>query len=72
MPNDAAAIRAAAQIYLDGLYEGDADKLASVFHPTSGTDLGGERRPHAAASRPVARSRAQPAVGKGARARSAR
>ena len=21
--------------YLDGLYEGDADKLASVFHPTS-------------------------------------
>lgn len=29
MPNDAAAIRAAAQIYLDGLYEGDADKLAS-------------------------------------------
>jgi hypothetical protein len=35
MPNDAAAIRAAAQIYLDGLYEGDADKLASVFHPTS-------------------------------------
>lgn len=35
MPNDAAAIRAAAQTYLDGLYEGDADKLASVFHPTS-------------------------------------
>ena len=23
------------QIYFDGLYEGDADKLASVFHPTS-------------------------------------
>jgi hypothetical protein len=35
MSTDVAAIRAAAQIYLDGLYEGDADKLASVFHPTS-------------------------------------
>jgi hypothetical protein len=23
------------QSYLDGLYEGDADKLAGVFHPTS-------------------------------------
>lgn len=23
------------QTYLDGLYEGDADKIASVFHPTS-------------------------------------
>ena len=32
---DEAAIRVAAQTYLDGLYEGDADKLASVFHPTS-------------------------------------
>lgn len=29
------AIEAAVQTYLDGLYEGDADKLASVFHPTS-------------------------------------
>ena len=35
MTNEAAAIRTAAQTYLDGLYEGDADKLASVFHPTS-------------------------------------
>src|SRR5215472_10502822 len=35
MANDVAAIRTAAQIYLDGLYEGNADKLASVFHPTS-------------------------------------
>jgi Putative lumazine-binding len=32
---DQAEIQRAAQIYLDGLYEGDADKLASVFHPTS-------------------------------------
>lgn len=35
MPDDAAAIREAVNTYLDGLYEGDADKLASVFHPTS-------------------------------------
>jgi len=35
MADETAAIRSAAQIYLDGLYEGDADKLASVFHPTS-------------------------------------
>lgn len=35
MSDEMAAIRAAAQTYLDGLYEGDADKLASVFHPTS-------------------------------------
>jgi hypothetical protein len=32
---DRAAIETAVQTYLDGLYEGDADKLASVFHPTS-------------------------------------
>ena len=35
MVDEIQAIRAAAQIYLDGLYEGDADKLATVFHPTS-------------------------------------
>ncbi|MEO5882298.1 MAG: nuclear transport factor 2 family protein [Caldimonas sp.] len=35
MPEDLAEIRAAVETYLDGLYEGDADKLASVFHPTS-------------------------------------
>jgi hypothetical protein len=32
---DITAIEAAVKVYLDGLYEGDADKLASVFHPTS-------------------------------------
>jgi hypothetical protein len=32
---DQAEIQRAAETYLDGLYEGDADKLASVFHPTS-------------------------------------
>ena len=31
---DLDAISAAVKIYLDGLYEADADKLASVFHPT--------------------------------------
>ena len=33
--SDRAAIEAATQTYFDGLYEGDAEKLASVFHPTS-------------------------------------
>lgn len=35
MMDERAAIEAAVQTYLDGLFEGDADKLASVFHPTS-------------------------------------
>lgn len=35
MTDERTAIKAAVQTYLDGLYEGDADKLASVFHPTS-------------------------------------
>ena len=35
MSNDHPAIEQAVQTYLDGLYEGDADKLASVFHDTS-------------------------------------
>ena len=30
-----AAIAATVQTYLDGLYEGDADKIAAAFHPTS-------------------------------------
>jgi hypothetical protein len=33
--NEAAAITAIVQTYLDGLYEGDADKIAKAFHPTS-------------------------------------
>lgn len=32
---DRSAIEASIQTYFDGLYEGDTDKLASVFHPTS-------------------------------------
>ena len=35
MSADLKAIEAAVHDYLDGLYEGDADKLARVFHPTS-------------------------------------
>lgn len=35
MTDDISAIRTAANTYLDGLHEGDADKLAAVFHPTS-------------------------------------
>jgi hypothetical protein len=33
--DDRQAIERSVQTYLDGLYEGDADKLASVFHETS-------------------------------------
>ena len=33
--DDRQAIEQTVQTYLDGLYEGDADKLASVFHDTS-------------------------------------
>ena len=33
--NDHSAISACIATYLDGLYEGDADKIASVFQPTS-------------------------------------
>jgi hypothetical protein len=35
MSDDLSAIKAAVETYLDGLYEGDAEKLAAVFHPTS-------------------------------------
>ena len=35
MNEDIKAIESATRTYLDGLYEGDVDKLASVFHPTS-------------------------------------
>jgi hypothetical protein len=33
--DDRRAIEACIQTYFDGLYEGDADKLGSVFHETS-------------------------------------
>ena len=35
MNTEITAIRQAVQTYLDAIYEGDADKIASVFHPTS-------------------------------------
>ncbi|MGH6713238.1 MAG: nuclear transport factor 2 family protein [Bradyrhizobium sp.] len=35
MNTDARALRALAQTYLDGAYEMDADKFASIFHPSS-------------------------------------
>lgn len=35
MTNDRDDIERAVRTYLDGLYEGDADKLAAVFHETS-------------------------------------
>jgi Putative lumazine-binding len=34
-PADRAAIEGVIKTYLDGLYEGDAEKLAAAFHPTS-------------------------------------
>jgi hypothetical protein len=34
-PDDRAAIEQLIQTYFDGLYEGDADQLASIFHDTS-------------------------------------
>jgi len=33
--DDVKIIEEVIQTYLDGLYEGDADKIASAFHPTS-------------------------------------
>ncbi len=66
MAEDLDDIRAAVKTYLDGLYEGDADKLASVFHPTSSLtcEEGGALRPlprdewlAAVRARPSAKSR---------------
>ncbi len=35
MSDDRSTVEAAIADYFDGLYEGDADKLAAVFHPTA-------------------------------------
>jgi hypothetical protein len=32
---DRSSVEAAVQLYFDGLYEGDADKIGAVFHPTA-------------------------------------
>ncbi len=47
MSNELPAIEAAVTDYLDGLYEGDAEKLARVFHPTSALtfEVKGELKP---------------------------
>jgi len=69
MSDDAKAVEAAVQTYLDGLYEGDADKLASVFHPTSAltweengvlTPLPRDQWLDAVRSRPSAKARGLP------------
>lgn len=33
--HDRSSVEAVIRLYLDGLYEGDADKLAEAFHPTA-------------------------------------
>ncbi|MDU6833257.1 MAG: nuclear transport factor 2 family protein, partial [Bradyrhizobium sp.] len=35
MSTDRSSIEAVVQGYFDALYEGDADKLGAVFHPTA-------------------------------------
>lgn len=69
MVDERSAIEAAVKTYLDGLYEGDADKLASVFHPTSAltweesgvlTPLARDEWLKAVRGRPSARARGLP------------
>ena len=69
MSQDRAEIEAVVQTYLDGLYEGDADKLASAFHPTSSltyeengalTPLPRDRWLEAVRDRPSPKSRGLP------------
>lgn len=35
MAHDRSSVEALVQLYFDGLYESDTDKLASAFHPTA-------------------------------------
>jgi hypothetical protein len=42
MDPDVAALRSIAQTYFDAAYEMDADKFASIFHPTSAVTRLGE------------------------------
>jgi hypothetical protein len=42
MDTDSSALRAIAQAYLDAAYEMDADKFASIFHPSSSVTKVGE------------------------------
>ena len=65
--DDAKAIEGVIQSYLDGLHEGDADKIASAFHPTSALTSvadGGRTGDHAA--RRLAEQRPEQAVAEAA------
>ena len=35
MPNNRATVEDVIQLYFDGLYEGDADKIGEAFHPSA-------------------------------------
>ena len=72
MSDDRAAIEAVVQTYLDGLYEGDVEKLAAAFHPTSSltyeengslTPLPRDQWLEAVRSRPSPQSRGLPPRG---------
>ena len=69
MSQDRTEIETVVQTYLDGLYEGDVDKLASAFHPTSSltyeengalTPLPRDRWLEAVRDRPSPKSRGLP------------
>ena len=69
MAQDRTEIEAVVQTYLDGLYEGDVDKLAAAFHPTSSltyeengvlTPLPRDRWLEAVRERPSPKSRGLP------------
>ncbi len=69
MSEELIAIEAAVQTYLDGLYEGDAEKLGSVFHESSAltgetdgklTILPREKWLDAVRGRPSAKSQGHP------------
>lgn len=69
MTSETAAIEAAVWTYLDGLYEGDADKIAGVFHPVSHlysetngevTDLPREKWLDLVRNRPAPKSQGHP------------
>lgn len=42
MTSALASLEAAVQLYFDGLYEGDVDKLARVFHPRASLFIAAE------------------------------
>ena len=55
MTSETAAIEKTLWTYLDGLHEGDADKIASAFHPVSHLYSETERRSRRRAARQMAR-----------------